>query len=176
MFVAWLVPTPHVVPAIRASGDPWQRIDAGPFSFLAPADMTRTPRRGIDSLVAEYENQDCRLSFDYGIYSNSLRELAGRPEFAEEEAEIDGRAARLVSYVEPSPAGTVDTSGPAGPEGATSVEDFPYRTAVHFADLGPGLTVGDRVWPVKLTMVVSCRERSYREIALSILHSIIFTR
>jgi hypothetical protein len=145
MFVAWLLPSPQVVPALRAGGDPWQRIDAGPFSFLAPADMTRTPGRGIDSLVAEYENQDCRLSVDYGIYSNSLRELAGGPEFVEEETEIDGRPARLVSYVEPSPAGSAGTGESAGPHEAISAEDFPYRSAIHFADLGPGLRVGDRV-------------------------------
>src|SRR5688572_28153086 len=83
-----LLASTRAAPAVAMSGDPWQHIDAGPFSFLAPKDMMRTSLRGIDSYVAGYENERCRLSFDYGIYSDPLRSYSDKPEFEEQMTEI----------------------------------------------------------------------------------------
>jgi hypothetical protein len=170
MLLFILVCLPRLNEIAAATGDPWQRIDAGPFSFQAPADMTRTSLRGIDSYVAGYENERCRLSFDYGVYSDPLRSYGDKPEFEEQMTEIDGRPARIITYVEPAPF----YGFPFEMFSRTGPVDVPYRAAVNFADLGPGIGPPGPARRTGLTMAVGCVTRADRDAAMAILSSIIF--
>lgn len=163
------------VPAttIGAGGDSWQQHDAGPFSFRLPSDMVQTNRRGIDSLVAGFDGDTCRLMYDYGIYSDSLRlqNYGGKPEFMERTLTIDSRPARLITYLEDRPIGDFPYNDrPAIPPFAT-----PYRAAVHVADLGPSIrSTASRPVQNRLTMVVGCQDPAERDRMMAIFHSIEF--
>jgi hypothetical protein len=95
----------------------WSRVDAGPFTFLAPPDVRATPLNGepVDSFVRKFRGQAVDLMFDYGLYSNPLSGEA-HGNFHSHGETIDGRTATLVSYT-------------AKPEGEFR---FQYFVAVHF--------------------------------------------
>jgi len=77
----------------------WKPIDAGGrFSFHLPEDMQPQNVHGIDSYVGEYRNKNLRVTFDYGLYSNSLDALASQPEYKEFNRVIGGRKAKIVYY------------------------------------------------------------------------------
>lgn len=108
-------------PLVMSAPPDWQKIDAGGrFTFLAPADLQSKPVQGIDSFVGEYRSHSLTLGFDFGWYSNSLddEQKAG---FRQRWVTVSGRDAKLVVY-----------TNPASPR--------PYVAAIHFPDLGDGLT------------------------------------
>ena len=77
----------------------WKPIDAGGrFSFHLPEDMQPQNVHGIDSYVGEYRNKNLRVTFDYGLYSNSLDTLSSQPEYKEFNRVIGGRKAKIVYY------------------------------------------------------------------------------
>jgi hypothetical protein len=80
----------------------WKLLNAGPFSFYAPADVVVATNPGIpiDSLVGHYRGASIALLFDYGRYSNSLSDLNGNPTFRSHEELVGGRRARLASWSE----------------------------------------------------------------------------
>jgi hypothetical protein len=48
----------------------WQKLDAGPFSILAPAGWEFHQLQGIDSFVGEFAGDGVVLTFDFGRYSS----------------------------------------------------------------------------------------------------------
>ncbi len=98
----------------------WNKIDAsGAFAFCLPGDMQKQPGTGIDSYAEEYWNQQIHFSFDYGMYSDSLEYYSSNPQYREEQIEISGKPAKLISFVE-------------------SGDTFGYKTAVYWKDVGAG--------------------------------------
>lgn len=80
-----------------ASGvEGWHKLDAGPFSILAPSGWEFHQLMGVDSYVGEFVGDGVNLTFDFGRYSTELRH-AKKPAYIINEKSIDGRAAKVVS-------------------------------------------------------------------------------
>lgn len=52
----------------------WIRVTAGPFSILAPPGWHLNQLPGVDSYVGEFVGNGLTLRFDFGRYSNDLRD------------------------------------------------------------------------------------------------------
>lgn len=50
----------------------WHKVDAGPFSILAPSGWEFHQLQGIDSFVGEFVGDGITLTFDFGAYSDPL--------------------------------------------------------------------------------------------------------
>jgi hypothetical protein len=74
----------------------WHQVDAGPFSILAPPGWEFHQLQGIDSFVGEFAGDGVVLRFDYGGYSNPLKEER-KPIYVVIHKSIDGHAAKIVS-------------------------------------------------------------------------------
>lgn len=93
---------PGVVPdpcaGMGADTAGWQGVNAGPFRFAAPREYRQEPVQGMDSFVGRWRASRGRLvTFDYGMYSSALDEVAARPGFRECTAEIGGKRVRVVA-------------------------------------------------------------------------------
>jgi hypothetical protein len=77
------------------AGD-WHKVDAGPFSILAPLDWGFHQLEGVDSFVGEFVGDSVRLVFDFGAYSNPLKEEK-KPEYVVSYESIGGFRAKVVS-------------------------------------------------------------------------------
>lgn len=132
----------------------WQKIDAkGRFSFLVPSGMRKRDARGIDSYVEEYRGGDMRVSFDYGRYSDPLDSYSDKPEYQETFIDIDGRRAKLVTFIYPEAIGSLKRVA-----------------AVHFADVGVPEKEG--FGKMRLTLRVSYKHPEDLEAAKRILRSV----
>jgi hypothetical protein len=136
-------------PPVIAPAD-WKRIDVGPFSFFAPADVHDAPLPGIaeDSYVREFAGQHLVFHFDYGRWSNDLS--YDYPSFQAHQEVIGGKPAKVVSFTAP----------PA--------KEFRYENfrAVYFADTGkPNM---------RLTMTASCDGASSCQEAVDIFRTLRF--
>lgn len=74
----------------------WHKLDAGPFSILAPSGWEFHQLMGIDSYVGEFMGDGVALTFDFGRYSTELRE-AKTPAYVITKEPIGGLSAKLVS-------------------------------------------------------------------------------
>jgi hypothetical protein len=74
----------------------WHKVDAGPFSILAPSGWEFHQLQGVDSYVGEFVGDGVVLRFDFGGYSNSLKEEK-KPEYVVIHKPIGGRPAKIVS-------------------------------------------------------------------------------
>lgn len=74
----------------------WHKVDAGPFSILAPPGWEFHQLAGADSYVGEFVGDSIVLVFDYGGYSNPLKEEK-KPTYVVVHKAIEGRAAKIVS-------------------------------------------------------------------------------
>jgi hypothetical protein len=76
----------------------WRLFDVGPFSFYAPPDVKDAARPGTpeDSYVREFAGSSMVFHFDYGHWSN---DLTSYPSLSSHVESIDGKAARLVSFM-----------------------------------------------------------------------------
>jgi hypothetical protein len=74
----------------------WLKVDAGPFSILAPSGWQFRQLQGIDSYVGEFVDGSIVLTFDFGRYSNPLKEEK-KPAYVVIHKSIDGRRAKIVS-------------------------------------------------------------------------------
>ena len=74
----------------------WERVDAGPFSILAPAGWKFHQLAGVDSFVGEFVGDGIMLKFDFGAHSNPLKEEK-KPAYVVAHMSIAGRRARIVS-------------------------------------------------------------------------------
>jgi hypothetical protein len=74
----------------------WHKVDAGPFSILAPSGWEFHQLQGVDSYVGEFVGDGVVLRFDFGGYSNSLKEEK-KPAYVVIHKPIGGRRAKIVS-------------------------------------------------------------------------------
>jgi len=81
-------------PGAEESG--WHKVDAGPFSILAPSGWEFHQLQGTDSYVGEFVGDGVALRFDFGRYSNPLKEEK-KPAYAVIHKSIGGRRAKVVS-------------------------------------------------------------------------------
>jgi hypothetical protein len=93
-----------LVPAVAAQDETvdtahWVKLSTGDaFTFEAPAGTVEY-RDGmpIDSFAQSYRGPGFTLSFDYGAYSNDLRNQKALPAYHAEEIVIDGRKGVLIT-------------------------------------------------------------------------------
>jgi hypothetical protein len=78
-----------------AAPNDWHRLDAGPFSILAPSAWEFRQLVGVDSYVGEFVGNGLVLTFDFGGYSNPLKEEKG-PAYVVVYKSIGGRRAKIV--------------------------------------------------------------------------------
>jgi hypothetical protein len=74
----------------------WQKVDAGPFSILAPSGWEFHQLQGVDSYVGEFVGDGVVLTFDFGRYSNTLKKEK-KPAYIVIYKSIGGRRAKIVS-------------------------------------------------------------------------------
>jgi len=74
----------------------WHKVDAGPFLILAPPGWEFHQLDGADSYIGEFVGNSIVLRFDYGGYSNPLKEER-KPIYVVIHKSIDGHAAKIVS-------------------------------------------------------------------------------
>jgi hypothetical protein len=74
----------------------WQKVDAGPFSILAPSGWEFHQLAGVDSYVGEFVGHGLTLRFDFGGYSNPLKEEK-KPAYLVVHKSIGGFRAKVVS-------------------------------------------------------------------------------
>jgi len=74
----------------------WHKVDAGPFSILAPSGWEFHQLKGVDSFVGEFVGDGITLRFDFGGYSNPLKEEK-KPAYVVVHKSIGGFRAKVVS-------------------------------------------------------------------------------
>jgi len=75
----------------------WLKLDAGPFSILAPPGWEFRQLVGVDSYVGEFVGGGMTLTFDFGGYSDGYLRQAKKPEYVIAHQSIGGFRAKLVS-------------------------------------------------------------------------------
>lgn len=91
-----------VLASANAQGKPqslpadWLKLDAGPFSILAPSGWEFHQLPGVDSFVGEFVGDNIVLKFDYGEDSNPLKKDK-KPAYVVIHKIIGGRRGRIVS-------------------------------------------------------------------------------
>jgi hypothetical protein len=91
-------PQPSGAESLNAGTAPlgWHKVDAGPFSILAPPGWEFHQLAGVDSYVGEFVGDGLTLRFDFGRYSSSLKE-ATKAAYVITKESIGGFRARVVS-------------------------------------------------------------------------------
>lgn len=74
----------------------WHKVDAGPFSILAPSGWEFHQLQGVDSYVGEFVGDGVVLTFDFGRYSNTLKKEK-KPAYIVTHKSIGGRRAKIVN-------------------------------------------------------------------------------
>jgi hypothetical protein len=74
----------------------WHKVDAGPFSILTPSGWEFHQLQGVDSYVGEFVGDGMVLRFDFGGYSNPLREEK-KPAYVVVHKSIERLPAKIVS-------------------------------------------------------------------------------
>jgi hypothetical protein len=75
----------------------WHKLDAGPFSILAPSGWEFHQLRGVDSYVGEFVGDGVALTFDFGGYPSGYLEKAKKPAYIIAKKSIGGFSAKVVS-------------------------------------------------------------------------------
>jgi hypothetical protein len=73
----------------------WHKLDAGPFSILAPPGWEFHQLVGIDSFLGEFVGDGVTLRFDYGRYSNGYLKNAKKPAHIVSRRSIGGHSAKV---------------------------------------------------------------------------------
>ncbi len=129
--------------------DGWQQIQLGQHvTFFVPPELQPVSIQPVDSTMALYRSESCELVADYGRYADPLDDQA-KQAYAQEQAEIDARQAKLVSFVDPH-----------RKDGFTSI------AAVHFPRTGES--------GIRLTIQVACRTQGERDAAKRIFQTVRF--
>jgi hypothetical protein len=91
-------PEPIAGQGLSAAAPPtdWRNVDAGAFSILAPLGWKFRQLQGIDSYVGEFIGEGVVLRFDFGGYSNPLKEEK-EPAYLVVHKSIAGLRAKIVS-------------------------------------------------------------------------------
>jgi len=79
-----------------SSRSSWRKVDAGPFSISAPPGWEFHQLTGVDSYVGEFLGDGVALRFDFGGYSNDLKD-AKKPAYVIAHESIGGFPAKIVS-------------------------------------------------------------------------------
>jgi hypothetical protein len=74
----------------------WHKLDAGPFSILAPSGWEFHRLMG-DSYVGEFAGDGVTLTFDFGRYSSGYLKKAKKPAYIITKESIGGFSAKVVS-------------------------------------------------------------------------------
>jgi hypothetical protein len=82
--------------ASPSSATNWRKVDAGPFSILAPSGWELHQLPGTDSYVGEFVGDGVAMRFDFGRYSNPLKEEK-KPAYVVIQKPIGGRPAKVVN-------------------------------------------------------------------------------
>jgi hypothetical protein len=82
--------------ATSSSAGDWVRVSAGPFSISAPPGWRVKQLQGVDSYVGEFVGDALTLKFDFGAYSNTLKDRK-KPAYVVIHESIDGFRAKVVS-------------------------------------------------------------------------------
>jgi hypothetical protein len=127
-----------------AAEEGWKRVENGSFSFSVPSTFKKTEAHGTDSFVEEYVDNNIKLSFDYGIFSNNFGDWPEDTKF--EDVKTGGKAARI---------GTVAHEFHPG---------FPYASQIRI-NLEEG---------VALSMFAACKSEKEAALARKIFESIEF--
>ena len=133
----------------------WSRVNLDYFAFYGPADLKDQHARGIDSAVWYFRNDRMTLAFDYGWYSNDLKDSANEPQYREKWFIVDGKKAKVA---------TLRMNEQS--LGNSSEKDRPYITAVYFPVVRRG--------GVKLSVWAYCIDSNTQEEAKTVLLSIKF--
>lgn len=89
-------PTSRDIPLVtNASLSNWQTVDAGTFTLSLPSGWKFNKLQGIDSYAGEFVDDNTKLEFDYGRYSDSLAKDNDPDHFVTYET-IDGHKAKIV--------------------------------------------------------------------------------
>src|ERR1700742_4140019 len=75
--------------------DGWKKLNAGGFSIYVPPGWEFHMKRGGDSYLGDFSGDAIVLRFDFGRYSDDLRE-ATEPKYAVTQEKIDGRDTKIV--------------------------------------------------------------------------------
>jgi hypothetical protein len=75
----------------------WYKVDAGPFSIIAPPGWEFHQLPGFDSYVGEFAGDRIVLTFDFGKYSNGYLKKVKKPEYVIAHESIGGFSAKVVS-------------------------------------------------------------------------------
>jgi hypothetical protein len=78
----------------------WKSVSAGGPRLRLPADMAAAAEQPLDSPAAAFEGNDVSVLVDQGPFSDPLTGYANRKEHRESTELIDGRPARVVSFVD----------------------------------------------------------------------------
>ena len=89
---------------LTSQDDPasWQKVDAGPFSILAPAGWEFHQLPGVDTYVGEFVGNGFALKFDFGRYVKGCLKEYKKPTYVIAKESIGGLSARIVSPQAPS--------------------------------------------------------------------------
>jgi hypothetical protein len=75
----------------------WYKVDAGPFSILAPSGWEFHQLPGVDSYVGEFVGDGVELHFDFGEYANGYLKNTKKPAYGIAHESIGGFPAKIVS-------------------------------------------------------------------------------
>jgi hypothetical protein len=75
----------------------WHKLDAGPFSILAPSGWEFHQLQGVDSYVGEFVGDGATLTFDFGRYSSGYLKNVRNPIHVIAHESIGGFPAKVVS-------------------------------------------------------------------------------
>jgi hypothetical protein len=82
--------------------DSWKQINICRISFFAPADLKDLGAMGVDTCMGLFGNNDVTVSIAYGRYIGPAVARNSDLEFKEQTISIDGRNARLYTYIDAS--------------------------------------------------------------------------
>jgi hypothetical protein len=70
------------------------------LTLTVPADLSRGPEQGVDTAVATWNGAGISVVVDQGPFADPLTTYQGRPGSRSRQETIDGRPARIVSFLE----------------------------------------------------------------------------
>ncbi len=79
----------------------WHKVDAGPFSILAPSGWAFHQLPGVDSYVGEFVGDGVALRFDFGEYSSGYLKKYKKPAYVIAHESIGGFPATIASPTTP---------------------------------------------------------------------------
>jgi hypothetical protein len=120
----------------------WQELTlAEGLTLTVPADLSRGPEQGVDTAVATWNGAGISVVIDQGPFADPLTTYQGRPGSRSRQETIDGRLARIVSFVEGNGTRVVAAHFPGARAGASAGKG---------AAAGKPLTIVVRVDPAVL--------------------------